>query len=670
VRLVRFVCLAAALAAVYVGGHIFQQHNLRDFFPTFILDAAPALYDLIRWLPEDLLTLAWWLSVLAAIFFGLVAPSWPLEEHASWPTVSPAKTARRFRLRSARLLLIFALVAAAGNLIYLMMTGNESLPVRLVWVASIFLWLVGCARLNPPVPPSETRMNHNEAAQPAPLRPWGGLLLILACAGLVFGWQIVTLPALMTEETAQYGLQALAAARGEEVHLFINSRSAISPLGVMPAALAIRILGDPLLGLQIAGLIASLLTVLATWLVGSELFRRPIAVGLAGEPSLDAGEWAALLAAGLVTASTIMIHFSRIPFYLEPVAWGCLGLWAWLRGLRMGNLLALGLSGVLCGWAALLYQNGMLFCILIMLWWLGVWLLQPSWLRRPYASGRLFILVWLGGLLVTLAPLVGAWLRTPGLWLERWQGSAFSNFPGIVTIFNLDPDLSSYFGYPGDGVEPLLAPLLILAAGALLLNLDRMVGWCLMTWCFGALLFAALLSSHAPFWPVLLPVLPALALILAFTLDRVRTTLLETAGVWIVQATTYLAASLVIWAGLSGWTHYLDFVQKTNDAGSYTSRVIQRLDPQQPVAIVLGQQRDHINPETPLLHLANARRRTPLAAITAEEWPTGLAPGAILLLQPEDQALLPALAQRYPGGVVTITRDHHANPVVYLYHAP
>jgi hypothetical protein len=336
----------------------------------------------------------------------------------------------------------------------------------------------------------------------------------------------------------------------------------------------------------------------------------------------------------------------------------------------LGNLLALGLSGVLCGWAALLYQSGLLFCIIILLWWIGVWLLQPAWLRRRYISGRLLSVVWLGGLLVTLAPFIGAWLHTPGLWLERWSGSVLANFPGIVTIFNLDPDFGAYFGYPGDGIVALLSPLLILAAGALLLNLDHLVGWCLMTWCFSALLFGSLLSTHAPFWPVLLPVLPALALVLAFTLDRIRATLLETAGVWTAQASTSLAIGVVIWASLSGWTQYLGFVQENNDAGSYTSQVVRRLDPQQPVAVVLGQQRDHINPQTPLLRLANAGRSTPLASISAGEWPPSLAPGIILLLQPEEQALLAELAQRYPSGMVTITRDRHANPVVYLYHAP
>jgi hypothetical protein len=68
--------------------------------------------------------------------------------------------------------------------------------------------------------------------------------------------------------------------------------------------------------------------------------------------------------------------------------------------------------------------------------------------------------------------------------------------------------------------------------------------------------------------------------------------------------------------------------------------------------------------------LANAGRTATLTAISTEEWPASLTPGAILLLQPEDRALLPEIAQRYPGGAVTIARDHHANPAAYLYHVP
>src|SRR5690606_17318002 len=108
------------------------------------------LYGLARWLPEDLLTLAWWLSVLAAIIFGLVAPSWPLRPHPVRRRTDAARPVKRTRTHIARWFLLVALLAAVANLVYLAATGNEQFAVRLVWVGGLFLWLWGCAWLNPP----------------------------------------------------------------------------------------------------------------------------------------------------------------------------------------------------------------------------------------------------------------------------------------------------------------------------------------------------------------------------------------------------------------------------------------------------------------------------------------------------------------------------------------
>ena len=49
----------------------------------------------------------------------------------------------------------------------------------------------------------------------------------------------------------------------------------------------------------------------------------------------------------MVAGSVVLLHYSRIPEYLEPVGWGTLGLWAFLRGLRTRDAFALAASGLL-----------------------------------------------------------------------------------------------------------------------------------------------------------------------------------------------------------------------------------------------------------------------------------------------------------------------------------
>ena len=58
-RLLRFLCLLAAIAVVYFAQYIFDYGSLTEFFPEWFLAHFSFASRLMRWQPEDLRVLAW-----------------------------------------------------------------------------------------------------------------------------------------------------------------------------------------------------------------------------------------------------------------------------------------------------------------------------------------------------------------------------------------------------------------------------------------------------------------------------------------------------------------------------------------------------------------------------------------------------------------------------------
>ncbi len=671
-RFLRFLILVIAIAGVYIAQYIFLHQTLQNFFPQKLLDLLPALIRLTRWLPEDLLQIALWSSGLALLAVGLVTTAW----HGDWrpPPVAVLAAGQKPRIRAAILLTIVALLIATGNCIALWLTGRENLAVQIAWVGALALFFAGQIGLNFSVATDEISNDDEDVILVRSGRTW---LLILFCAGVLFGWQLTTTPTPISTDVVEMGLKALALARGADAQFFAHAQTTFTGLSLMPTALAIWLTGDALLGMRLTGLISGLLLIVAIWLLGSELFRRTPIYGDYGEAIEDAGQWPTMIATALVAVNVVMLVFGRLPVYLEPVVWGTFGFWAWLRGMRQRNRLSLALSGVLIGLALTLYQNGLLFLCVMPLWWLGYRLLRP--VGPPTASLavarpalRWPVLVWLGGVWVASAPLVGIWLRSPELLFDRRQGVFLDNLWQLPAAFNLAVLPTEGLTYPFAGVNVVAAPLLILAVGCLLLNLDQLTGWLLATWLGVLVIGSALMITQPTDWPVLLPLVPAYALTLAFTLDRLRTTFMETAGTWVIQATTYLAVGLILWAGQSSWVEYKQFLRGHTSEATYLGFVLRDLATlSRPLVYVQSDDLPVVWTEPAVQFLTNHRDlAAQLQVVTPTTLPAELPAHAVALWSAADETLLKTLQARYPGGSLLTERDALANPIAFLYVLP
>jgi len=324
-----------------------------------MLDYFPILFQFTRWRPADLMNLGLAMTVLSSIGFGLVSSQW-IGEYSYYllgrePDVVVEPTVDRRRLAGiwfsvGTVLLTIATCAVAYVSITIFVNNGETLWLQLTWIISVFLFLFGSLMLD----------------------------------GVLYGWNPERIPTLVDESTAQIGLQALEIARGNTSGLFFPGVTGSPMLTYLPAAIAIRITGDPLLGIRLGA------------------YQIPIE---------DDGRWIANVATALLAFGYAILHFSRGPIYLAPVAWGTLGLWALLRGLRTGDWFALALSGALIGWGSVMYAGGLLYLIITPIWWIGVWLLRREWLyNRGFGVGAPGFLLWLGGMVIMIAPILAVWL--------------------------------------------------------------------------------------------------------------------------------------------------------------------------------------------------------------------------------------------------------------------
>jgi hypothetical protein len=688
---VRLVALAIVLATVYFAQYLFDAASLADFFPTWLLTWWPSLAAMTRWLPDDLVELAIWLTLLGLLGFGLLAPWWQGERGRAYRRLPRGRLVLRAWWWVAQVLLILALVSA-GGVAWLEIQGGEASLALGVWAVSLALDGIGVIVANRVRPPVVYGDAYLETVRPWDSWPYWVVLLILFA--LLYSYRLLDIPLRVDPLSARVGLAAQGWVRD----------LAIPPLATEPNNLPLPTLGitalarliwqDNLTAARVAGVVSALFLVSAVWLAGSELFRRVPVYGLYGEVLEDDGRWIALMAMMIVGVSLPLFHWSRVPIVLEAVGLGTFALWALLRGLRRDRPGLLGLSALVLGWAVFYGPVGLVLALVAFLVWCGVALLESSWLTGKFVAregkgeaipvqrgvGWRGFGYWLAGLVIVVMPLLSKWFTVPGSFAAQWiwpdgtlvrQGSTLlawrERLEMSVLGLNHLADATGALRYDEHFVHSLLAPLLAVALGALLLNIDSLVGWTLVTWLLAGVVTAALTVPVVPSWMAMVILLPAIGLAAAFALDRIRLHIMTNLGTWTLQATVYLALGVVVAAGFLGWIDYYNMAQRDGDLATSVGRALRGAD-DRPVVVVSGNVPLAQSLDDPVVQFLASQRNdlTQLPTVDARTWPP-LTPGTRLLLAPGDSPLQSAMEAAYPNGMLTVYRDLHANPLLYVY---
>lgn len=721
-RFLRFVALMLVVAIAYSAQAILYPSALTPSVSAFLTQLSNTLADFapvrVFFVGTTRALVFFWMTI-AAISFGVLAAPWPLTDAPSAATVATLWTPRarrRQRLGWAMISVgvlcsIAGLIAAWVQLIeHSTWTGMSvdmlpwlTLPAALVaqaspllhqapwltlalWAVSLLCFFLGCGLFPARVRPTDSEQTARPVAHPtkSATTGWSLFLLLLAFAAVQVGWRLTDIPSFVDPAVAQVGLSASNWLRTGDVARFFGASVELEPglasfsqLSIALPALFLYLTHDLLLSTRLAGLWATLVVLTATWLLGTELFRR-VPHRIASDLSEDRGQAPALVATMVVMFTAATLLFSRLPVLLEMVGWGSLGCWALVRGWRTHDRLAMGLSGVLIGLSALIYTPGLAFVLIALGWWLGFSFVQGGWLphhlpaQRTGALFRGHFVVWLLGLWLVIAPTVVVRWFALGVWLPPWQANWAMNWQATLLALGQQGDLSQLGGWSIPLLHYLLAPILVLAIGALVFNLDRRIGWLLLTWLGGGLVYASLFAPRAPLWPAILPLLPAVGLVVAFGIDRLRSTVLQSAGPWLRNLANYLLAGLILWVGLNNGADYYYFAHQQADSVSALGYELRSLPAGQNSMVVAPPNTAGVASDALQLRFLTNEWRTPLrTAVTFTETAPRDAPaGTVIFIAPAEPAILAEIQALYPEGTLFVRRDLLANPLLYRYTVP
>ena len=289
-------------------------------------------------------------------------------------------------------------------------------------------------------------------------------------------------------------------------------------------------------------------------------------------------------------------------------------------------------------------------------------------------------MLWLAGLLVALAPVLGLWLSDPSTWTTYVTGANlqsdfavtthladfWTRLPQSMLGIVLLPDASPLVGYPGHFLTSLLAPLLVLSLGALVRDVNRFIGWCLVSWIAGVILISSLINDQAPWWPTLLPLIPVIGLSIAYGFENIRR--IWSKGVqWSPNAAIAAVTAGIIAAGCFGWLEYQEFARLDHDVASATGRAIGQAPADRPAILVASTSERAAGLLDPVVtFLAAGQNSIAPRSILAAELPGESVTCGWLVIQPDDRAALTVITQLYPAYDLVTERDLHANPTVYV----
>lgn len=142
--------------------------------------------------------------------------------------------------------------------------------------------------------------------------------------------------------------------------------------------------------------------------------------------------------------------------------------------------------------------------------------------------------------------------------------------------FHHTPDTSLQFGFPRPMLNPFFGPLAALGLAVCAVRLRQAGPALLAAWWAFVLLVAGAFTSDAPFWPRLVVVLPAAALLVALGFDRVIDALAVASSRAAVSPRVRLAAGAVVVAGVGvvNWSWYTERARVYVDEADWLGRLI------------------------------------------------------------------------------------------------
>lgn len=504
------------------------------------------------------------------------------EETAPNPIEQPSRPTTEIDVRVHWGVLTATLIPYLLAMIRFARQGEDPL-VRWLWAASMTIFILGMV-LWPFL-----RRTVGEDAQYSPRFNWKvAMILGLILVGgfwLRFN-NVAHIPSDVHGDMASHGLQAREILTGANPYLFREGWANIPMMAFVPASLSLRIFGNDLFGLQMTSVIGGFLSLLALYLLTWRSF--------------DSHRLAAL-ATAILAINTPHIHFSRIAEYMDPWPFLLFGMFFLVDGLRAKRNASFAAAGVLIGLGMQMYFSGRVSAVFLIIAFLYLLLFQ----RRLITSNISGIALLLLGSFIAVGPSLIYFAENYEAFVERSR-SVFLFYPPVLEhlsgkygsgstldvmleqgkrsllMFNYSIDTSTQFGYPHPMFNSLLSPLVVFGFGYSVRWWRRPQAALILIWLLSILVVGSVLTNNAPFWPRLVGILPAAALLAALVIDRLWEAIWHladrrrTANIVLLLA----SAALLIYAGWQNWTLYYKTVENNARPQARIGRYLASLPPE------------------------------------------------------------------------------------------
>ncbi|MCS6844411.1 MAG: glycosyltransferase family 39 protein [Caldilineales bacterium] len=610
------------------------------------------------------------LLLVGMALFALAAPAPGAAFGRLAPLAAPAGQAWPRLLEPWGIAWLTASLAAAAFALGRFLRSGETSAVLAAWVVSLVAVALAGWR---PARPALGRLRPSLADLPAPLV----LTALLLVALVMRVYRLTTLPYDLDGDFASHGLQARALATGVETGLFRLGWANIPMLGFAPSALTMKLFGTGLAGLNMAGVVEGLLILVGVWWLGRMLFNQRVG----------------LLAAGLLAAGYVHLHFSRTSEYIDPVFFLVYSVGFLVLGLSRGSGWAFALSGLCSAFAFLMYYSGRIV-IFIVLFAVG-YLLATD--RARLWQRRQGLVLWAAALLVGLGPMLAVFAQDWEGFNERSQ-AVFLFYPpviehlqnkyGVATVsaivweqikrtllmFHYYHDTSTQFGLLKPFLDPYTATAFALGLAYALAH-GRRFGLALLAGWTGLILaIGGVLTNNAPFWPRLLGLLPPTALLAAIAVDRVVEPILVQADRrgrrWAAPA---LAVALVAAVALLGWRNWNVYVEAKGSWATTRTRIGRYLADLPPgaAAYLVSTEYHYLDREFEFLAPGRLAASLPPEDVRAGALPADPNRPTVVVITAELADLLTALQAQFPAGRVQPWPDNDPGSVgFYTFTVP
>ncbi len=450
---------------------------------------------------------------------------------------------------------------------------NERWETLIGWLLSMLLFSAGVLKMTGWRPPSWKDLAATIRANRIEIAAVTALVLAALVVRVV---DLELLPYAFANDEGWVGVEGRDLISGQIMNFFRVGWSAQPLLSFLPDSLSILLFGNTILAVRLVSAVEGTLTVLFLYLAGREVF----------------GKRAAFLAAGILAALPVHIHFSRTAFNnIIPALFAALLFWLVFRALRTGKVSSYLWAGLAAGFAFYTYLGSRL-AILLATGILGYICL----IRRQYLRAHLVhLFIFADAFLIVAGPQIAYFVKNPNYFMARvtsdgilqngWLAQqAAPGRAGAVAaladqlekstlVYISDGAPYGFYNSPRPYLPPVGAFFLVLGTVFAIIKLRQPAYIALLVWFWSVILLGGMLTTSPPASQRLIMGFPAAAMLVGIGLDQSARFLARLpripAPVW-----TVTAGLVVLACGIDGLGFYFGEYRQRNYFGDASNELI------------------------------------------------------------------------------------------------